>query len=179
MMARTVAQRLRIAGLALIALVLTSPACSTAGDGTASADAALSLQLAVIDSALARHDVSAASNALHEAYQAALASRHWESMVGYGDAALRVADASGVRQPGVEKARRAYLLALYRARAEHSLDGALASAQSFASLGDREVASGCLVMAERLARNNADRARMRAMTARVNERLMAAEIPAF
>lgn len=178
-MARAVAQRLRIVGFALVALVLTSPACSKAGDGTAAADAALSVRLAAIDTALARHDVSAAVRALHEAYQAALASRHWRSMVAYGDAALRVADASGVRQPGVEKARRAYLLALYRARAEHSLDGALASAQSFATLGDREVASGCLVMAERLARTDAERARLRAMTAQVNERLMASDIPSF
>ena len=118
-------------------------------------------------------DVSTATRALHAAYQVALGSRRWQGMIAFGDASLRVAKASGVRQPGVEQARRAYLLALFRARGEGSVDGALTAAQSFAALGDREVANGCLSVASKLARSDADRARVREMTARVNDRAVA------
>jgi hypothetical protein len=168
--------RLGVVGFALLTLVFVVPE-ARATDGGA-IDVALSAHLTAIDLALARHDVGAATTALQEAYQVALGSRHWQGMIAYGDAALRVADALGTRKPGVEKARRAYLLAVYRARAERSVDGALAAAHSFAALGDREVANGCLAMAQRLTRTDAERERVRSMAARVSERLLA-EAPDF
>jgi hypothetical protein len=181
----TVLERLGIValalGLAMLAFALMTPIASALEDGQATpiADAALSAHLAAVDSALARQDVIAASHALQTAYQAALASRRWQGMVAYGDAALRVAELTGTRQPGIEQARRAYLLALYRARAERSLDGALAATQSFMWLGDREVAQGCLSVARRLARNSADRARVREIAARVDDQMLSASIPGF
>ena len=167
--------RLGVFGLAAITLVLVAPAVGTTSEARAGAaiDAALSAHLSAVDTALRRGDVSAASSALHAAYQAALGSRRWQGMIAFGDAALRVAGASGVRQPGLEQARRAYLLALFRARGEGSMEGALTAAQSFAALGDREVANGCLSVASKLARTDADRARVREMAARVNERAVA------
>jgi hypothetical protein len=167
--------RLGVFGLALIALVLAAPTPGTTSEAraTAAIDAALSANLSAVDTALANGDVNRATRALSAAYQSALGSRRWQGMVAYGDAALRVAAASGARQPGIEQARRAYLLALFRARGEGSLDGALAAAQSFAALGDREVANACLTVAGKLARTGADRARVREMTARVNDRALA------
>jgi hypothetical protein len=171
---------LGILGFVSIALVLASPALGVMGARrVVSMDAELSMHLKAVDAAIAEHDVSEAVRTLAEAYRAALASRHWQGMVAYGDAALRLAGLSPVRRPGIEQARRAYLIALYRARGERSLDGALVVAQSFAALGDREIATACLVMAERLARTDAERARVREMAARVNERLLMAEISAF
>lgn len=167
--------RLGVYGLALVALVLSAPAAGTSSEARAGAasDAALSAHLSAIDAALARGDVNAATRALHGAYQVALGSRRWQGMIAFGDAALRVSSVSGVRQPGVQQARRAYLLALFRARGEGSMEGALTAAQSFAALGDREVANGCLSVASKLARTDADRARVREMAARVNDRAVA------
>ena len=165
----------RIFGLALIALVLAVPAPGAASEARAAAalDAALSAHLSAVDTALASADVEVAKQALHAAYQVALGSRRWQGLVAFGDAELRVAEASGTHQAGLEQARRAYLLALFRARGEGSMDGALTAAKSFAALGDREVANGCLSVASKLARTDADRARVREMSARVNERALA------
>jgi hypothetical protein len=167
--------RVGIVGLAMMAFVFLAPIASAADERatTLVADAALSAHLSAVDDALARHDIAAASRELQAAYQAALASRRWQGMVAYGDTALRVAEASGTRQHGVEQARRAYLLALYRARSERSVDGALAATYSFVLLGDRDVAQGCLSIARRLARTAEDRARVRALTARLEDRLAA------
>jgi hypothetical protein len=167
--------RLGTVGLALIALVLTAPHEGFGSEARATVvnDAALSAHLLAVDAALARGDVIAATQALHTAYQAALGTRRWQGLIAFGDAAIRVGNASGARQPGIEQARRAYLLALFRARGEGSLDGALRAAQSFTALGDREVANGCLSVASKLARTDADRARVREMAARVNERALA------
>src|ERR1700674_776662 len=45
--------------------------------------------VALIDHALARHDVGAAVGAWHDAYGAALTSRGWDGMLAVGDAFLR------------------------------------------------------------------------------------------
>ena len=164
---------LGVLGLAMVALVFAAPAPGAADDSRGAAllaDAALSAHLTAVDGALARHDAATAAVELQAAYQAALAGRRWQGMIAYGDAARRVAEVTRDRQLGLEQARRAYLLALYRARAEGSVDGALAAAQSFMQLGDREVAIGCLSVARRLARTSADRARVRALTARLDAR---------
>ncbi len=154
------------------AVLVGAPAESHAG---AAAEATLSADLSAVDDAIARADVSAAARALHEAYQSALASRRWQGMLAYGDAALRVSTLTAVRQPAVEQARRAYLMALYRARGEASLDGTIAVARAFTALGDRDVARGALSMAGRLARTDGERARVHALTARLDDDLLASE----
>jgi len=101
-----------------------------------------------VDQALARKDVAAAERAWHEAYLDALASRRWEGMIAVGDAALRM----GARP----KARQSYLLALERARAAGSAEGAQRVSQAFAALGDHEVARMCLRVAGGLAGTRQD-----------------------
>lgn len=175
MKTRTLAPvRLWIGGLTVLALVLGFPAVGAPNEARVSAaiDAALSAHLSAVDTALASGDVRDATGALKVAYQTALGSRRWRGMIAFGDAALRVADASGDRNLGVAQARRAYLLALFRARGDRSVDGALMAAQSFASLGDREVARACLSVASKLARTETDRARVREMAARVDGRAL-------
>jgi hypothetical protein len=163
----------------MIAFMFLTPIASADAERvmTLAADAALSTHLNAVDKALARRDIQLASQELQAAYQAALASRRWQGMIAYGDTALRVAEIAGTRQHGVEQARRAYLLGLYRARSERSVDGALAATHSFTQLGDRDVAQGGLSIARGLARTAADRDRVRALAARLEDRLIA--IPKF
>jgi hypothetical protein len=104
-----------------------------------------------VDRSLAAGRLGAATRALHAAYLAALSSCCWEGMVAYGDAALRVGDASGPRQPWIEKARQAYLMALLRARTAGSLEGVLRAAQAFQNLRDGEVVALALRIADRVA----------------------------
>lgn len=167
--------RAGVAGLAMFGFMLVTPIANADAERSMAlvADVALSAHLTAVDDALSRNDTVSASQELQAAYQTALASRRWQSMIAYGDAALRVAEASGTRPAGVEQARRAYLLSLYRARSERSVDGALAATQGFMTLGDREVAQGGLSIAGRLARTAADRDRVRALAARLDDRLAA------
>ena len=104
-----------------------------------------------VDAALAKHDVSAAERAWHDAYGAALGSRRWEGMVQVGDAALRIGELAGSRKASEARARWTYRAALFRARQEGSVDGVLRVAEAFSALGDREVVAQCLRTAERLA----------------------------
>jgi hypothetical protein len=69
----------------------------------------------MLDQALARHDVSAAVGAWHDAYGAALASRGWEGMLAVGDAFLRIGAEAGTVSGSRSNARQAYLNALVRA----------------------------------------------------------------
>jgi hypothetical protein len=162
-------------GLGMLAFVLMMPMTSVAADSHAvAADAALSAQLAAVDVALAQHNGPAATGALQSAYQAALGGRRWQGMIAYGDAAQRVAKLTGAHQVGLEQARRAYLLALYRARTERSVEGALAATQSFMWLGDREVAQGCLSVARRLATTAADQQRVKEISVRFGETQLSA-----
>ena len=172
--------RFGIGGTAVIALAFLAPVVSaTPGlrSGALAADVALSAHLNGVDEALQRQDAATASRELQAAYQAALASRRWHGLLAYGDAAVRVGDAAGERQHGVEQARRAYLMALYRARSEGSFDGALAAAQSFLKLGDRELAQACVAVAARLARSAADKTRAQALASGLEDRL--AHVPTF
>jgi hypothetical protein len=104
-------------------------------------------RLQKVDPALARNDVSAAESAWHEAYAAALKSRHWEGMVAVGDAYRQIGAAGGFRPTARAKARQSYLTALFRARGEGSVDGVLRVAERFAELGDREVVEQCIRVA--------------------------------
>lgn len=106
-----------------------------------------------VDQALARHDVSAAVGAWHDAYGAALASRGWEGMLAVGDAFLRIGAEAGTVSGSRSNARQAYLNALIRAHRDGSMDGLRRTAAAFAALGDHAVATHCLRVADALAVN--------------------------
>jgi len=104
-----------------------------------------------MDEALRVGDVARAQAQWRDAYGAALGSRRWEGFAEAGDAALRLGRASGSPDAGIPRARELYLSALFRARDAGSLDGVLRVAGSFRSLGDRDVATQAMRMADRLA----------------------------
>jgi hypothetical protein len=106
-----------------------------------------------IEQALARHDVSAAVRAWHDAYGAALASRGWEGMIAVGDAFLQIGTEAGTLSGARSNARQAYLNALIRAHRDGSADGLRRTAAGFATLGDHAVATHCLRVADKLAAN--------------------------
>jgi hypothetical protein len=119
-------------------------------------DALWKVHLAGVEESLGRGDLGAAERASRLAYGEAVWSRRWEAMIAAGDTALRLGQAEGRRQAFEPAARRAYRAALLRARGQGSLDGVLRAAEAFAALGDREVAQGCLRIAEGLAAQTAD-----------------------
>ena len=106
-----------------------------------------------IDQALARHDVSAAVGAWHDAYGAALASRGWEGMLAVGDAFLRIGAEAGTVSGSRANARQAYLNALIRAHRDGSREGLRRTAAAFEALGDHAVATHCLRVADELTAN--------------------------
>jgi hypothetical protein len=111
-----------------------------------------SAALQVVDRAIRDRDLVTADRELQSTYLAALGSRRWEGMIAYGDAVVRMADIATVRHPWVEKARQAYLIALFRARDAGSVDGVLQAAEGFHRLKDREVTELALRVAERMTR---------------------------
>src|SRR2546425_1771714 len=122
-----------------------------------------------VDRALADHDVSAAVRSWQEAYPAALGSRTWEAMVEVGQAYVRIGDAASARRAAEPKARQAYLIALFRARQAGALDGVLHTAEAFAALGDEGMVDQSIRIAERLARNDEGRDRVRRFAARFSD----------
>jgi hypothetical protein len=110
-------------------------------------DALWKEHVATVDQALARHDISAAVRAWHDAYGAALASRGWEGMIAVGDAFLRIGTEAGTVSGSRSNARLAYLNALIRAHRDGSSEGMRRTAEAFAALGDHAVAAQCLRVA--------------------------------
>jgi hypothetical protein len=136
---------------ALGALVLAGVAgrLGATGAGRQAADVSreptLPERLAAVDEALGRQDLPGAIRGWREAFGVALRSRHWEAMADVGAAALRI-DARAVRlgdhPAGFRaEARRAYLQALFRARAERSPGGVVRVADAFAGMGDSGTAA--------------------------------------
>ena len=117
----------------------------------AAAEAGWMEKIAAVDDALANGRIDLATRAWHDAYVQAFGDRRWESMVATGDAALRIAAAAGTQRYGYSDARRAYLSALYRARAAGSVDGVLYVAKAFSALGDRDVVAMSLHIAHDVA----------------------------
>jgi hypothetical protein len=109
-----------------------------------------------LDEALARQDLSRAELIWHEAHGQALRSRRWEGLIEVGDAYLRIGSAARGLSAARPTARRLYLAALMRARAEQSVDGALRTAEAFASLRDGAVVELCLRVAEEIATRTRD-----------------------
>ncbi|HKW95480.1 MAG TPA: hypothetical protein VJX92_26575 [Methylomirabilota bacterium] len=92
-----------------------------------------------------------AVRALHDAYGAALQSRHWQAMIAVGDAFMVVGRAPGNAAGAHIEARQAYLTALIRARRVHSVEGVLRTAEAFRRLGQRDAVDQCLHIAGLLA----------------------------
>ena len=127
-----------------------------AGGPPAKPDAPWLAPLGDMDRALASGDLVSATTSRHRANLAALGNRSWEGFLAVGDAALRLGVASGDRRAMELEARRAYLSALSRARAQRSLDGVLRATESFAHLGDRDVVERGLRIAHDLAGSDGD-----------------------
>lgn len=139
-----------------------------------------SVHIRHMDDALAKKNVSAAERAWHQAYLAALGSRGWEGMLEVGDAYLRIGKVVGSPKIAEAKARRAYLSSLFRARQQRSLDGVLRVAEGFDRLGDQEVVTQCVRIAEGLAEQARDpraQDRVRAFRERLANRFLAVGPP--
>jgi hypothetical protein len=109
-----------------------------------------------VDEALTRDDLVRAEVQWSKAYAAALKSRHWEGMVAAGDAYRRLGARAGFYNVAAAKARESYLVALFRARSEGSLEGVLQAARGFAELGDDAVVERCLHVARNVASQTRD-----------------------
>jgi hypothetical protein len=93
-----------------------------------------------VDRAIVDRNVSMAVYEWREALGAALATRRWAPMAEVGDAALRVDTLLPPTGSFRREARRVYLSALFRARAERSLEGVQRVMEAFEGLGDVEAA---------------------------------------
>jgi len=122
-------------------------------------------RITAIDAAAQRGDLATAGALWHDAYRSLRRTRDWRGMAALGDAALGIAGASGARQPWEADAGQAYLGALYRARAEASLDGVLRASAALATLGDRNLSAEGLRIAELIA--------LRTGTAEARDRVLA------
>ncbi len=127
--------------------------------------------LASMDRAVEAGNISLASRTWRDAYGAALGSRRWEPMLATGQAALRLGRAAGTMAGFDEKARQCYVTALFRARQQQSVDGVLLVAEAFAQLGDLDVATKAVRMAERLAEPPGEISRAPERVAAVRDRL--------
>jgi hypothetical protein len=128
-------------------------------------------QIASLDRALGANDVGQAMRAWRDAYGAALGSRRWEPMFAVGQAALRIGGAAETLKGHDEKARHCYLMALFRARQQKSVDGVLLVAEAFADLGDIEVASRAIDIAGALTRRYSDDGQAPERAASIRDRL--------
>lgn len=114
-------------------------------------DTLWSAYLDVFEKERAEGHLDVALRILYDAYGAALESRSWESMIAVGDAFMAAGRAPGNAAGARMNARQAYLSALIRARRDHSVEGALRSAEAFRLLADRDVVEQCLHIAGLLA----------------------------
>ena len=126
-----------------------------------------SLHLQAAASAQQRGDVAAATRAWREAYGTARRGHGWVAPIAVADAHFALpSDARAAVRP---QARELYMEALFRARAQHSLEGVLRAAEGFKMLGDREVVAQAVRIAHRVAGGSAEReslARLRALADR-------------
>ncbi len=94
-----------------------------------------------VDRAVTQQDVSMAVYEWREALGAALGTQQWQPLVEVADAALRVDAMLPIPGRLQAEARRIYLSALFRARAQRSLEGVQRVAEAFERLGDAEAAA--------------------------------------
>lgn len=112
--------------------------------------------LVSVNEALARGDAAASLRAWQQAYEAARMNRGWRGLVEVGDAGVRIEAEMKGAAATAPRARKVYLAALNRARAERSVDGAVRVAEGFSQLGDREVTERVLGIAASLAVHSHD-----------------------
>ena len=145
-----------VSTLGLIPVVATVP--TVVADHAIGTDVQIRWQarLLAVEEAMARGDLLTAERLWREAYVAALKSRHWQGMVATGDTYRALGARAGFGATSVAKARQAYLTALFRARAEGSVEGVLRTAERFADLGDRDVVEQCIHVARRVAARSPD-----------------------
>ena len=145
-----------VSTLGLIPIVATVP--TVVADHAIGTDVQIRWQarLLAVEEAMARGDLLTAERLWREAYVAALKSRHWQGMVATGDTYRALGARAGFGAASVAKARQAYLTALFRARAEGSVEGVLRTAERFADLGDRDVVEQCIHVARRVAARSPD-----------------------
>jgi hypothetical protein len=103
-------------------------------------DTAWARRLASIDEALAAGTMSRAFYEWHEAHGEAFRSGRWQALAAVGDAAARI-DAAAGSAVGFRVARRVYLAALIKARAEHSAVGVRRIADALAAIDDHALAA--------------------------------------
>jgi hypothetical protein len=151
--------------LAVATLAATLEVTAARDDRVApKARAAWVAPLETMNQAIERGDLNSAELAHREAYRAAIASRRWEALLDAGDAARHMGEATRIPQALEPEARRFYLSALLRARAERSLDGVLRATEAFARLGDSDVVEQGLHIARCLAGSDPEAlARVRAL----------------
>lgn len=97
-------------------------------------------RLSLIDEALAAGTMSRAFYEWHEAHAEAFRKGCWQALLAVGNAAARIDAAVGSAVGFRADARRVYLAALVRARAEQSAAGVRQIAAAFTRLGDHELA---------------------------------------
>jgi hypothetical protein len=124
-----------------------------AAAGTVEADTPPPWQIALetMDRALAAGDISGAEMAWRHACRLAIRSRQWQALLAAGDGSLRIGDRVQMGQPYRARARAVWRDALFRARAQHSIEGVLRVADAFARLGDTDVVTQVLRIADGLA----------------------------
>jgi hypothetical protein len=128
--------------------------------------------LQAAETAIAEGNVSQAVRGWHNARGAALRTDAWDALIEVGNASLRIGEAAAARYGARAEARGLYLHALFRARAQHSLDGVLRATEAFANLGDADVVEQGLHVARQLAapRGPAARERVRETAVRLGAR---------
>jgi hypothetical protein len=107
-------------------------------------------RVALVDEALAAGTMSQAFYEWHEAHGEAFRSGRWEALLAVGEAAARIDAAAGSGVDFRADARRVFLAALVRARAEESAAGVRQIAAAFAKLGDHELAERAYRVAQDL-----------------------------
>jgi hypothetical protein len=113
-------------------------------------DEAWAYHLMQIDEALAAGAMSHAFYEWHEAHGEAFRSGRWEALAAVGDAATRIDAAAGSAVGFRADARRVYLAALVKARAEHSAVGVRRVAEALSKLGDDALAAHARRVAQEL-----------------------------
>jgi hypothetical protein len=112
--------------------------------------------LRAFDDAVDTGDFAVAARVWPPAWAAAFASRRWDVLLATGDAALRMSALVNSPASARANARRAYRAALFRARAQGSVEGVLRACEAMKVLGDREMAAAAEHMARTLASTTDD-----------------------
>jgi hypothetical protein len=165
-----------IAGVVVLALLLVAVVLvGQPRDPRVMAHAARD-HLALVDAASAEGRFADAARLWTDARSLASESRDWEVLVETGDAYRRLGRAGGFGPRADAQARQVYLDALFAARGRHSVEGVLAAADAFASLGDRDVVENALGIARTFSAGATDPAvtgRVQEVAGRLRERALA------